>query len=100
MPAFCVHPNKSPDGRSRNIPSLSGNNPVGPGARAGTSYKDGSGESKLLRGILGARPDGVSGDFEHYNVLDLEGMNKIKGLRWWMIGLIMVGAIINYLTRS
>jgi ACS family hexuronate transporter-like MFS transporter len=27
-------------------------------------------------------------------------MNKIKGLRWWMIALIMVGAIINYLTRS
>jgi ACS family hexuronate transporter-like MFS transporter len=25
---------------------------------------------------------------------------KIKGLRWWMISLIMVGAIINYLTRS
>ncbi len=27
-------------------------------------------------------------------------MQKIKGLRWWMITLIMVGAIINYLTRS
>jgi ACS family hexuronate transporter-like MFS transporter len=25
---------------------------------------------------------------------------SIKGLRWWMIGLLMVGAIINYLTRS
>ena len=25
---------------------------------------------------------------------------KIKGLRWWMIGLIMLGAVINYLTRS
>src|SRR5882724_10562467 len=25
---------------------------------------------------------------------------KIKGLRWWMISLIMLGAIINYLTRS
>src|ERR1700712_2246199 len=25
---------------------------------------------------------------------------KIKGLRWWMIGLIMLGSIINYLTRS
>jgi ACS family hexuronate transporter-like MFS transporter len=24
----------------------------------------------------------------------------IKGLRWWMIGLIMLGAVINYLTRS
>ena len=24
----------------------------------------------------------------------------VKGLRWWMIGLIMLGAIINYLTRS
>src|SRR6185369_12800001 len=27
-------------------------------------------------------------------------MIKIKGLRWWMISLIMVGSIINYLTRS
>ena len=25
---------------------------------------------------------------------------KIKGLRWWMIWLIMLGAVINYLTRS
>lgn len=27
-------------------------------------------------------------------------MLKIRGLRWWMISLIMLGAIINYLTRS
>ena len=27
-------------------------------------------------------------------------LSKIKGLRWWMIGLIMLGAVINYLTRS
>jgi MFS transporter, ACS family, hexuronate transporter len=27
-------------------------------------------------------------------------MPKIKGLRWWIIGLIMVGSCINYLTRS
>jgi ACS family hexuronate transporter-like MFS transporter len=27
-------------------------------------------------------------------------MAKIRGLRWWMIGLIMLGSIINYLTRS
>jgi ACS family hexuronate transporter-like MFS transporter len=27
-------------------------------------------------------------------------VRKIRGLRWWMIGLLMVGAIINYLTRS
>src|SRR5438477_4036926 len=27
-------------------------------------------------------------------------MIKIKGLRWWMITLIMLGSIINYLTRS
>ena len=26
--------------------------------------------------------------------------SKVKGLRWWMIGLVMLGAIINYLTRS
>ncbi|MDB5458073.1 MAG: major facilitator superfamily 1 [Caulobacter sp.] len=25
---------------------------------------------------------------------------KLKALRWWMIGLIMLGAVINYLTRS
>ena len=25
---------------------------------------------------------------------------KIKGLRWWMISLLMLGAILNYLTRS
>jgi ACS family hexuronate transporter-like MFS transporter len=25
---------------------------------------------------------------------------KIRGLRWWMMGLIMVGSILNYLTRS
>jgi ACS family hexuronate transporter-like MFS transporter len=25
---------------------------------------------------------------------------KIKGLRWWIIGLVMTGSIINYLTRS
>ncbi|MDB4892419.1 MAG: major facilitator superfamily 1 [Gemmatimonadetes bacterium] len=28
------------------------------------------------------------------------GFRKVKGVRWWMIGLIMLGAIINYLTRS
>src|SRR6185369_9335079 len=27
-------------------------------------------------------------------------MSKIRGLRWWMIGLIMLGSVINYLTRS
>ncbi|HWD19807.1 MAG TPA: MFS transporter [Verrucomicrobiae bacterium] len=27
-------------------------------------------------------------------------MRTIKNLRWWMIGLIMLGAILNYLTRS
>ncbi|CAH2600711.1 hexuronate transporter [Rhodovastum atsumiense] len=27
-------------------------------------------------------------------------MPKIRGLRWWMIGLIMLGSIMNYLTRS
>ena len=27
-------------------------------------------------------------------------MSKIRRLRWWMIGLIMLGSIINYLTRS
>jgi MFS transporter, ACS family, hexuronate transporter len=27
-------------------------------------------------------------------------MTRLWGLRWWMIGLLMVGSIINYLTRS
>ncbi|MBI4891538.1 MAG: MFS transporter [Acidobacteria bacterium] len=27
-------------------------------------------------------------------------MTKIRGLRWWMITLIMLGSVINYLTRS
>ena len=27
-------------------------------------------------------------------------MKGIRGLRWWMMGLLMVGSIINYLTRS
>jgi len=27
-------------------------------------------------------------------------LRKIKALRWWMIGLLMLGAIVNYLTRS
>jgi MFS transporter, ACS family, hexuronate transporter len=27
-------------------------------------------------------------------------MAKIRGLRWWMIGLVMLGSIVNYLTRS
>ena len=25
---------------------------------------------------------------------------KLRGLRWWMIGLLMLGSILNYLTRS
>jgi MFS transporter, ACS family, hexuronate transporter len=31
---------------------------------------------------------------------ELTAMPKIKGLRWWIIGLIMLGSCINYLTRS
>ena len=27
-------------------------------------------------------------------------MTKLRGLRWWMMGLLMVGSIVNYLTRS
>ena len=26
--------------------------------------------------------------------------DKIKGLRWWIVGLIMLGTIFNYLARS
>jgi hypothetical protein len=35
--AFCVHPNKSPLGRSRSISSVNGNRPTGPTARDTTS---------------------------------------------------------------
>ena len=27
-------------------------------------------------------------------------MTRLRGVRWWMIGLLMLGSIINYLTRS
>jgi ACS family hexuronate transporter-like MFS transporter len=27
-------------------------------------------------------------------------MTKLRGLRWWMMGLLMLGSIVNYLTRS
>src|SRR6187455_2464117 len=27
-------------------------------------------------------------------------MTRLRGVRWWMIGLLMIGSIINYLTRS
>src|SRR6187455_1082420 len=27
-------------------------------------------------------------------------MTRLRGVRWWMMGLLMVGSIINYLTRS
>ncbi|HEY0943793.1 MAG TPA: MFS transporter [Opitutaceae bacterium] len=27
-------------------------------------------------------------------------MSPLRGLRWWMIGLVMLGSVINYLTRS
>src|ERR1044072_3342825 len=27
-------------------------------------------------------------------------MPKLRGVRWWMMGLVMLGSIINYLTRS
>src|SRR5690349_17101193 len=30
----------------------------------------------------------------------MHGTMRIRGLRWWMIGLLMLGSIINYLTRS
>ncbi len=46
MPVFCVHPNKWPEGHSFSSCGVRGREPVGPGARAGTSYKEGSAESK------------------------------------------------------
>src|SRR6185436_12517835 len=27
-------------------------------------------------------------------------MTRLQGLRWWMMGLLMVGSTVNYLTRS
>ena len=27
-------------------------------------------------------------------------MTKLSGLRWWMIGLLIAGSVVNYLTRS
>ena len=27
-------------------------------------------------------------------------LRKLHGLRWWIIGLVMLGGILNYLTRS
>jgi hypothetical protein len=27
-------------------------------------------------------------------------LTKLRGLRWWMMGLLMLGSIINYLTRA
>src|SRR5215207_4016321 len=27
-------------------------------------------------------------------------MPKLRGVRWWMMGLVMLGSIVNYLTRS
>ena len=27
-------------------------------------------------------------------------MPKLRGVRWWMMGLVMLGSILNYLTRS
>src|SRR5690349_17785829 len=30
----------------------------------------------------------------------MHGTMRIRGLRWWIIGLLMLGSIINYLTRS
>jgi ACS family hexuronate transporter-like MFS transporter len=29
-----------------------------------------------------------------------QAMTRLRGLRWWMIGLLMAGSIINYLTRA
>ena len=50
MPAFCVQPNRSPEGLSRSIASVSGSWPVGPGAWLEKSKSDGS-PSKGFSGI-------------------------------------------------
>ena len=48
IPAFCDHPNKSPDGRSRSISGVKGSDPAGPGTRVRMSVRDGSSESNGL----------------------------------------------------
>src|SRR4051794_12512302 len=55
MPAFWVHPNKSPDGHSRSMVGVSGKEPDGPDACVRTSYSDGSAESKGFIKVQGSR---------------------------------------------
>ena len=67
---------------------------------------EGSGGEGIILSVGG----GVSPGMPRENVLrDARGagdfqqplmMRGIRGLRWWMISLLMLGAIINYLTRS
>ncbi len=45
IPAFCDKPNRSPQGQSRNISSVSGSDPRGPSAVVATSYSAGLIES-------------------------------------------------------
>src|SRR3954447_26337967 len=47
MPAFCVQPNKSPEGRFSSISAVMGIDPCGPGALERTSNIDGSPESRI-----------------------------------------------------
>ena len=48
MPAFCVQPKRSPDGRSRSISGVNGSEPAGPAACVETSKSAGSCVSKGL----------------------------------------------------
>ena len=51
MPAFCVHPNRSPEGRSRSISAVKGRTPAGPRARVEISNSEESSESNGLDDI-------------------------------------------------
>src|SRR5437762_10277255 len=53
IPAFCVHPNKSPDGRSRSISAVSGSVPAGPATRVRTFMSSSSSKSNGLDVIVG-----------------------------------------------
>src|SRR5690349_21024814 len=62
MPAFCVQPKRSPDGRASNISGVSGSDPWGPGAVDCTSNNDGSPESRMS-----SRRRRITGEFKSYH---------------------------------
>src|ERR1043166_4195871 len=57
---------------------------------------------KLALLILPSKVGGHVGpsSSDHGDTVGGSRMPKIRALRWWMIALIMLGSILNYLTRS